>query len=341
MTAGETGDLVILREDPFNAETPLHLQVGTITPVRRFYVRSHFANPAPPASLVVDGAVGTPLTLKSPDDLVALPSRTLLVTLECAGNGRSMLDPKVPGEPWDIGAVGTAEWTGTPLENVLARAGVAPSATEVLFEGADDGYVDGAGRIHFARSLPVERALHDDTLLAYAMNGEPLTENHGAPLRLIVPGWYGVASVKWLRRISVLERPFDGYYQTARYVIDGVSLRHMEVRSVITTPREGEVVGREPRRLRGYCWSGGSPVNRVEVSVDGGRFWASARLTAEPASPYAWRAWEFDWEPAHAGEAVLVSRATDAEGRTQPDRVRWNLFGYANNAIRHVRVAVE
>lgn len=342
MTGPGEPNLVVVREEPFNAETPLQRQVGLITPTSRFYVREHFhPRPAPPAELVVDGAVELPLTLRLPEDLEALPVRSLVVTLECAGNGRAFLDPQVPGEPWRLGAVSTAEWTGTPLRAVLARAGVRSSAVEVLCEGADAGEVpEAGGRIAFARSLPLEKALHEDTLLAYAMNGEPLPIEHGGPLRLVAPGWYGMASVKWLRRLSVLERPFDGFYQKDRYVIDGLPLRAIEVRAVIVLPRDGARLKRAPVRVRGYAWSGHAPVVRVDVSVDGGETWAGARLL-ETSSPYAWRAWEADWEPARSGEAVLLARATDAEGRRQPLSQQFNALGYANNAAQPVRVTVD
>lgn len=334
-------DLVVVREDPFNAETPLHRQVGIVTPNRLFFRRDHFSVPRAPGDLVVDGAVERSIALQVPDDLAALPSRSLVVTLECAGNGRAFLDPKVPGEPWRLGAVSTAEWTGTPLRAVLVRAGVRPSAVEVLCEGSDAGEVpDAGGRISFARSLPLEKALHEDTLLAYAMNGEPLPVEHGGPLRLVVPGWYGMASVKWLRRLAVLERPFEGFYQKDRYVIDGLPLRGIEVRAVIVSPREGARVRRAPLRVRGYAWSGHAPVVRVDVSVDRGETWGGARLL-EAASPYAWRAWEVDWEPARGGEAVLLARATDAEGRRQSLEARWSPLGYSNNAAQPVRVTVD
>src|SRR5712691_7362934 len=199
-------------------EPPLERHVGSITPTTRHYVRDHFPIPQTPARLAVDGAVRSALQLTL-DDTRSLPPRSLVVTLECAGNGRAFLQPPVAGEQWRIGAVGTAEWTGASLRDVLAMAEPRASAIEVLCVGADTGTpADVGAHIAFERSLPLPDALRDDVLLAYAMNGNDLSPEHGAPLRLIVPGWYGMASVKWLARLSMLERKFDGFFQSKRYV---------------------------------------------------------------------------------------------------------------------------
>jgi DMSO/TMAO reductase YedYZ molybdopterin-dependent catalytic subunit len=217
-----TGDLIVLSTAPLNAETPLAAQIGIITPNARFYVRNHFRVPRIDAdswSLTVNGAVRHHLALSLPD-LRRLPSRSVIATLECAGNGRALLDPAVPGEQWKLGAVSTAEWTGVSLVEVLDRAGVTSSAREIVFRGADSGKVHGGKEaLQFERSLPVESTRNEDVLLAYAMNGETLPANHGFPLRLVVPGWYGMASVKWLTQIEATSQPFTGYFQTERYVI--------------------------------------------------------------------------------------------------------------------------
>jgi DMSO/TMAO reductase YedYZ molybdopterin-dependent catalytic subunit len=335
----DSEELVYLSREPLNAETPLERQVGTITPTTRHYVRDHFPIPQASERLAVDGAVETPLHLTL-DDVRSLPPRSLVVTLECAGNGRAFLHPPVPGEQWRIGAVGTAEWTGTPLRAVLEMAGPRESAIEVLCVGADTGTPADLGtRIAFERSLPIAEAQGDDVLLAYAMNGSDLAPEHGAPLRLIVPGWYGMASVKWLARLSLLERKFEGFFQAKRYVVGDQPLREIAPRAVITWPREDERLPARPFVARGYAWSGRGDLARVEISADGGRRWQAASL-ADGISPYAWREWNCSVAPRSSGQLILVARAVTTDGATQPlDEVR-GVLGYANNAARPVRVEV-
>ena len=331
--------LFVLTEEPLNAETLLSEQDGLLTPPARFYVRSHFPIPPVPEKLPVDGAVESPLAL-SLEEIHALPRRSLVVTLECAGNGRSFLDPRVPGEQWRLGAVSTGEWTGTSLRHVLERARPRPGAREVYFRGADEGTPKDLGkRIAFERSLPLANALHPDTLLAYEMNGEPLAPEHGAPLRLIVPGWYGMASVKWLARISVLDHPFRGFFQTERYVIGRRPLTTIEPRAVIAWPQDGDVIVRGRHLVRGYAWSGAAPPLSVEVSVDAGSSWDLAELL-EGRGPYSWREWRHEWDARDVGRATLVARTWDASGAEQPLAARWNELGYANNAVQPVRVMV-
>ena len=330
--------LVVVTTEPFNAETPLDEQVGLLTPNELHYVRDHFAVPKW-EWLTVDGQVERPLTLGI-EDLMAMPRRSLVVTLECAGNGRAFLEPPVAGEQWRLGAVGTAEWTGVPLRHVLELARVRPTAVEVLFAGADAGEVAAVGgkRIAFERSLPVERALEDDVLLAFAMNGEPLPADHGAPLRLVVPSMYGMASAKWLARVSAVDAPFRGFYQADRYVLDGEPLPAIAPRAVITSPADGAVVA-GPIVVSGYCWSGRFPVSRVEVSADGSRTWRDAAI-GPAISPYAWRRWELGWTPAGPGEATLIARAWTTDGERQPVDQRRGPLGYMNNAARPVKVRV-
>jgi len=331
--------LVVLSEEPFNAETRLSGMSGLLVPTSQFYVRSHFAMPNGPDRVVVDGAVRSRLTL-TVDEIRTLPARTLAVTIECAGNGRALFEPPVRGEQWGLGAVGTAEWKGTPLRAVLERAGPTRSAIEVLCAGADAGDVPDLGRrAAFERALPVSKALHEDTLLAYEMNGEPLTREHGAPLRLLVPGWYGMASVKWLSRLTLLERPFRGFFQHDRYVIDGRPLTAMATRAIIAWPQDGDVVVRGAQIVRGYAWSGETPVLSVEVSLDGGSSWDRADLIGEPR-PYVWREWSHPWDARDVRAVTLLARAYDASGHGQPDQARRNQLGYANNSIQRVRVRV-
>lgn len=325
----------IVTGEPFNAETRLDREVGTITPAGRHYVRSHFAFPDPPVAISVRGAVRVGRSV-SIAELRALPARTLTVTLECAGNGRSYLDPPAPGEQWGLGAVGTARWTGVPLRSLLEPGGVSAGVVEILFRGADAGAPPDIGRrIHYERSLPIDRALADEVLVAYAMNGEDLPPEHGAPARLVVPTWYGMASVKWLAEIVALERPFRGFYQADRYVIDDDPLGAMRPRAVIVVPLRDVAAGASTV-IRGYAWSGHGPAARVELSTDGGRTWRDADLGPD-SGPAAWREFSSEWTP-RAGSHVLLARATDAVGETQGTRNIANRLGYANNAAQPVRV---
>jgi DMSO/TMAO reductase YedYZ molybdopterin-dependent catalytic subunit len=313
-------------------------------------VRTHFSIPAPPTGLVVDGAVASAVSW-SLAEIRALPSRTLAVTLECAGNGRRFLDPAVPGELWGLGAVGTAEWTGVPLRLLLDRSGALADAVEVSFRGADEGVPKDLGRrIAYERSLPIGDARSDEVLVAYAMNGAGIPIEHGGPLRLVVPGWYGMASVKWLARITVLHWPLSAFYQTDRYVIDGRPLRTIAPRAVITVPVDGaELESDRPLEIQGYAWSGaGRPITGVAVSAEsvglvGERTWREAQL-GPAISAYAWRAFSIRVQIMLAGagqmEFTVVARATDASGATQPLGASWNKLGYSNNAVQPVRVRI-
>jgi DMSO/TMAO reductase YedYZ molybdopterin-dependent catalytic subunit len=274
-----------------------------------------------------------------------MPSQTLIVTLECAGNGRTLFHPPIEGEKWNLGAVSTAEWTGVPLAEVLDRAGVLPGAREVLFRGADGGTLPGhSGPIRFERSLQLDYARHADLLLAYAMNGEPLPIQHGYPVRLIVPGWYAVASVKWLTEIEVIDRPFAGHYQIDKYWYEWERSGHVvrepvtlqRVRALITEPAPNQEVPGGELAVRGVAWSGAAPIARVEVSVGGGS-WQEARLVSE-RKRHSWQWWELITRVQEPGVATLRARATDFAGRTQPERAEWNRLGYGNNTIQQVQV---
>lgn len=319
----------MVRPEPLCAETPLDRHEGILTPVSRFYVRNNYPTPEPPTALTIDGAVEQPATLK-PEDLRRLARRRLTATLECAGNGRVHMNPPVPGEPWGLGAVSTAEWEGVSLSSVLRPAGVAANAVEIVFHAADG----------FSRSLPVEVALAQDTLLVDMMNGAPLTREHGAPLRVLVPGWYGMAAVKWLARIEVARTPFRGHFQVERYVIGDRPLGAMLPRSLIIEPSEGMEITLSPQVVRGVAWTGSGEVSAVEVSDDGGTTWAAARLLGKP-QPYTWREWTYQWSPKRPEEAVLLSRATDSMGSRQPLEQVWNALGYCNNGAVPRRVVVH
>ena len=328
--------LRVVSASPFNAETPLDVLHGVVTPTELHFVRSHFALPEHPGSLTIGGAVGRSLAL-TVEELRGRRASSVVTTIECAGNGRAFLDPPVTGEPWRLGAVGTAEWTGVPLGDLLDEAGLDRGVVEVLFRGADRGTPADVGReIAFERSLPA--AAVAGAIVAYAMNGRPLPPDHGAPLRLVVPGWYGVASVKWLVEISALTSPFRGFYQADRYVIEDEPLTVMAPRAVIVSPADGARVAAGVMEIRGYAWSGGTTVDRVDLSVDGGSTWSPTSLG--PAIGHAWRTWRHTWRPAAIGPAVLLARATDARGDVQPIGQVRNALGYRNNAAQPVAVEV-
>jgi DMSO/TMAO reductase YedYZ molybdopterin-dependent catalytic subunit len=340
--------LRVIKAFPFNAETPLEHLGEDITRIPEFFVRNHFAMPRLETNkhrVFVHGAVERRLEL-SVDDLRAMGTRSLTVTLECAGNGRAGLVPLPQGEPWALGAVSTARWTGVPLRSVLKCARVRVDAVEILAVGVDRGPPPaGTGEIPFARSLPLPKAMDPNTLLAFEMDDEPLPREHGAPVRLIVPGWYGVASVKWLERIEALPEPFQGPFQGDRYVYrydDGAPqdfVTTMRVRSLIVSPRDGQIVHRGRVTIRGKAWSGEGKIVGVEVAVGADETWHPADLLPAP-SRHAWRPWEFVWNATERGPHLLRSRATDAKGNGQPDHGRWNRFGYGNNAAHHVAVRV-
>jgi DMSO/TMAO reductase YedYZ molybdopterin-dependent catalytic subunit len=339
-------DLLVLSEEPLNAETRLDETTPAILPAGRHYVRTHFPIPNVPRELVVDGA--NPRTF-SREDVRALPARTLAVTLECAGNGRRFLEPTVPGEQWGLGAVGTAHWTGASLRSLLDVASIPDGTVEVLFRGADEGVPKDLGTsVAYERSLPTDAALREDVIVAYAMNGEPIPREHGGPLRLIVPGWYGMASVKWLARVTPLDRPFVGFYQTDRYVIDGRPLREVAPRAVITSPAEGAEIRGPVVEIRGYAWSGAARIDRVQIGAGtpasiAGNAWRSARLEPAP-STFAWCEFALKLTVASTrgsrAALDLVARAVDAAGNVQPLVARWNPLGYMNNAARPVRIRV-
>jgi sulfane dehydrogenase subunit SoxC len=335
-----------------NHGMPLEALRHEITPVGLHYLLVHYDIPIVDEAawrLRIGGRVHEPLEL-SLAGLRAREAVTRPVTMECAGNGRAQLDPRPVSQPWLTEAVGTAEWTGTPLAPLLAEAGLADDALEVVFTGLDRGVEGGVEQL-YERSLTVADARRDDVLLAYAVNGAPLPPQHGFPLRLLVPGWYGMTSVKWLRAITVVAEPFTGYQQESGYRFrqsadeEGTPVTRMEPRSLMAPPGIPDFLTRRRFleagrvRLEGRAWSGWGPIERVEVSTDGGATWAPAEL-GEPPGPAAWAPWWHDWD-APPGEHELCVRARDADGRGQPDAPPWNLGGYANNAIQRVRVTVR
>jgi DMSO/TMAO reductase YedYZ molybdopterin-dependent catalytic subunit len=331
-----------------NHGMPLEALRFPVTPIGLHYLLIHFDVPVVEPEtwrLTVRGERELSLGL---EELRARPAAELTVTMECAGNGRARLEPRPLSQPWLLEAVGTARWRGTPLRPLLEEAGLG-GGVEVLFTGLDRG-IDGGIEQLYQRALPLGEALRDEVLLAYEMNGMPLPPQHGFPLRLVVPGWYGMASVKWLERIELLEEPFDGYQQAWAYRLRqaedeaGEPLTRMRPRSLLVPPGIPDFLTRERTLaagevvLEGRAWSGLAPVESVEVSTNAGATWAHAEL--EPAGErWAWRGWRFGWN-AEPGEHVLCSRARDEEGNEQPLEPPWNLGGYANNAVQTVRVTV-
>jgi sulfane dehydrogenase subunit SoxC len=348
-----TGDIGLeeLGQASRNHGMPLEGLRYDLTPPGLHYVLIHFDIPEiDPGSwsLVIDGNVERELRLTL-DDLMARSQVTQPVTLECAGNGRVLMGPRTVSQPWLNEAVGTAAWTGTPLAPLLREAGIQAGSIEVLFTGADHG-VQGEEEQDYERSLSTEDASREEVILAWAMNGMPLPPQHGFPVRLVVPGWYGMTSVKWLTRIRVLAEPFDGFQQARAYRFQqtedepGTPVTRMRPRSLLLPPgfpdfpARSRTVPAGPVTLVGRAWSGTAPIDRVEVSVDGGGSWSDAALEEAPA-PFAWRPWTFAWT-ATPGEHLLCSRATDRTGATQPLEPEWNLGGFGNNAVQRVAVTV-
>lgn len=336
--------LVMINPQPYNAEAPPRALAAEVTPTSEHYVRSNFALPAHDGTLTVGGAVDQPLSLTLAD-LRALPTVEYAVTLECAGNGRLETRPLPTGEPWGGYAVSTAVWRGARLSDVLAAARPSAEGVEVAFTGADSGTYhltpvlpDTGDHLTFVRSLALDHAADpaSDILLAYDMNGQPLQPDHGSPVRLVVPRWFAVASVKWLQRIDVLTEPFSGEFQTGHYIYEWPDrppepVTYMRVRARITDPGPAAVIPAGNHTVRGKAWSGTGPITTVEVSVAGAGEWLPAHV-APPTGPYQWQSWTFPWR-ATRGRHSMRARATDSAGNVQPDVPPWNRLGYGNNAV--------
>ncbi len=316
----------VLSRDPDVAESPASAFAHFVTPAADRFVRSHFPAPDPGEELTVHvGGAVVHRRVLTVADLRELPSVTATVVTECAGNGRLLMDPRTSGEPWLTGAVSAAQWTGAPLRSAIE---LLDTAVEVVFTGADGG--------RFQRSLPREVAMDPATLLAYEMNGEPVPARFGGPVRLVVPGWYGMASVKWVARIEAVEQPFAGEFQTEKYVYaPGEPVTRMKIKSVFAEIPHW-VPAKIPLRISGAAW-GGEGVARVDIEIQGER--RRARLVG-PALPFAWRRFELDWTPETPGRYVLGCRATDTTGRTQPDEPQWNPLGYGCNVVQRTAVTV-
>jgi sulfite oxidase len=341
--------MITLSPRPTDLEMPVDGFVDEITPVERFFVRSHTY--VPEVRLVdwklrIDGLVEHPLTFTLAG-LAKLPRVELTGVLECAGNGRSFYEPRVPGAQWRFGSVGNARWAGVRLRDVLQKAGLKPGATQLLLDGAD---VPLGKMPDFQRTLPVAKGLHADTLLAWQMNGKPLTAEHGFPLRVIAPGWAGDSWVKWLQHIEVLDRDFEGFWMKTGYrhpshpvapgtavdPRDMVPVTDLNVKSVIARPGDWAAPGLIT--VQGVAWSNAAPVTKVEISFDAGRSWNMANLTGRPAK-YGFRRWTYSWQ-AVEGRHTLVSRATNSAGQTQPLHEEWNPSGYLWNVAQPRTVVI-
>jgi DMSO/TMAO reductase YedYZ molybdopterin-dependent catalytic subunit len=346
-----TGDVGFdeLQHATRNHGMPLEALRYDLTPAGLHYLLVHYDIPdVDPASyrLSVEGSATVQLSL---DDLRARPRVTMPVTLECAGNGRALLSPRPVSQPWLLNAVGNAEWSGTPLAPILREAGIPEGTHDVVFTGLDHG-LEGDLEQDYERALALDDALADDVFLAYEMNGQPLLPQHGAPLRLIVPGWYGMTHVKWLGRIGFVAEPYAGYQNAVSYQVratpedEGEPITRIAPRSMLEPPGHPEFPSGDrllhpgPVTLAGRAWSGHGPIAGVEVTTDDGATWGAATLEA-PTGPAGWTRWSLPWH-ATPGEHVVASRATDDTGRTQPSQATWNTGGYRNNAIQRVRVTV-
>ena len=336
-----------------NHGMPLEALRWDVTPIGLHYLLTHYDIPDVDAAswrLEVGGLVERPLSL-SLDDLRARPSVEVAVTMECAGNGRAHVEPHVVSQPWLLEAVGTARWRGVRVAELLREAGPADHALEALFTGLDRG-VEGEEEQSYERSLPVAELSGGEAILAYEVNGVPLPPQHGFPVRLVVPGWYGMTSVKWLARITLVAEPFAGYQMSHSYRLrqeedeEGEPLTRIAPRSLMVPPgipefsTRARIVEAGSCEIVGRAWSGSSEIAGVEVSTDGGQTWAPAELGDAGLGRWAWRSWRFTWEAA-PGEYELCCRARDETGAEQPLRPSWNLGGYANNAVQRVSATVR
>jgi len=348
-------DGMIVRSSRFlDLESPTEYLNSFITPVPHFFVRNHMHEPstldAQEWKLSIAGEVEKPYSLTLAE-LAKLEARTVVNTLECAGNGRSLQNPKVAGVQWGKGAVGTARFSGPQLKTILEKAAMKSTARHVMFRGLDEV----PGKVPpFIRSIPIEKAIDVDTLIATKMNGAPLTKHHGFPARALVPGWIGAASCKWITEIKLLDKPFEGNFMSPGYRLpnqpmkpgdtvkpeDTHSVTALDVKSVIATPANDAILKSKSVTVTGAAWAGEAEISKVEISTDAGVTWQPATLGTDRAK-YAWRIWSYRWKPAKPGAYTILSRATDTKGRTQPSSAVWNPSGYLYNAYDEVNIHVQ
>ncbi|WP_458414253.1 sulfite oxidase [Schinkia sp. CFF1] len=338
--------------NPENQESPIHFLYKWQTPTEYFYRRNHFPYPVLSERnfwLQVVGEVSQPISIRY-DELPSMPIKTLLIPLECAGNKRANFNPKVYGEQWEDGAISQGKWTGVPLKYILQKAGISSNVKEVIFEGTDFGTKPTLhGSIPFVRSLPIEKALHMDTIIAFQYNDHPLTLKHGYPMRLVVPNWYAMASVKWLRKITAINHTFSGPFQTDDYVYypykssdkDKLPVTIMNVNSTIQKPKNYSILNTGTHQIKGIAWTGKGFITEVQVSFDKGETWRQATINKIPQEQYSWINWSFEWKVDKKGEYTIYARAKDSEGRIQPLAPFWNRKGYGYNAVAKVDVKFE
>ncbi|WP_173918195.1 sulfite oxidase [Halobacillus sp. Marseille-Q1614] len=343
--------LITRSVSPENQETPISFVEADRIENRLFYRRNHFSYPNlsyTSSWLPVNGAMQRP-TLFSMEDLFRFPSKTIKVLLECAGNKRSLFEPKVFGEQWEKGAVSQGYWTGVPLKSLLEYCGLSAQAKEVVIEGYDQGKRPDTDKVHpFKRSLPIDKALHPDTLVAYQYNGQPLPYKHGCPLRLIVPQWYAMASVKWIKQIRVIESEFEGPFQSIDYIYypnkddneGAFPVTTLNVNSTIQKPVDHDKLDTGQHTIKGIAYTGEGKITQVEISTDGGKSWTNASLENEP-SEYEWVSWSHQWPALEKGEYTIMTRAADSTGRIQPMKPFWNRKGYGYNAVDQIKVKIE
>ncbi|KQL51246.1 sulfite oxidase [Heyndrickxia shackletonii] len=337
---------------PENQETPIAFIKKDIVENPLFYRRNHFPYPMLSSSfywLPINGAVKEP-KLFSMQELIQFPAKKLKVVLECAGDKRSFFEPKVYGEQWGNGGISQGYWKGVPLKALLEQTGLKDDAKEVIVEGYDYGKQPGIDGIHrFARSLPLEKALHPDTIIAYEYNHQPIPFKHGYPLRLIVPGWYAMASVKWVRQITVIDSHFNGPFQSIDYVYyphkdnnnDSFPVTNINVNSTIQKPNNMQILNAGRHTIKGIAWTGKGTIQRVEISTDNGQTWSYATIKSDHRSQYEWVSWSYEWVVSEKGEYTIMSKATDSYHQTQPMSPFWNRKGYGYNAADCIRVKVE
>lgn len=340
-----TEKLRVMTEKPRNAETPVEHLRSWITANAVFFDRNQGEIPAEQVSLsewklTIEGELEKPLHFDF-EEILKMPKAIVANTIECSGNSRSLLEQKASGNPWTIGGVGNAVWGGVWLHSLLNKAGLKKTARYVAFEGFD------LAKTKFIRSIPIEKAL-DSTLLAYEMNGEPLPLNHGYPLRALALGWTGANCVKWLTKIMVMDRPYEGFfmdnvyrvYQPEEEPASGTVVTRLKLKSIITQPVQGEKLPRGRVVILGAAYAGEKEIERVDVSIDGGETWTQAEFIG-PREPYSWRQWQYLWEADKSGTYRIMARATDDSGEQQPMNANWNVLGYGNNGVREHAVSVD
>lgn len=344
--------LIVRKLEPENKETPIQFIDSDLIDNKLFFRRNHFSYPKISHLnywLPVNGFVTTP-TIFSMEDIYKLSSKTIHVVLECAGNKRHFFEPNVFGEQWEKGAISEGYWQGVPLRTILMLAGIKHDAKEVLVEGYDYGVrTDSDNVITYSRSLPLEKALHPDTIIAYEYNGQPIPFKHGFPLRLIVPQWYGVASVKWIKQISVIDTKFNGPFQAKDYVYypnkendtGAYPVTRLNVNSTIQKPLNRDILNTGKHMIKGIAWTGAGIITKVEISLDCGKHWFIANMEDPSKRGYGWASWTYEWTASKKGEYTIMTRATDSSNRVQPATPFWNQKGYGYNAIDKIKVRIE